>query len=320
MKRATTACGLAVLVLCSVVNYATGATDQFLLVSSYWPDTVLRFDAASGAPLGAAVASGAGGLHLPEGLLVAPNNVLLVASVGFDRPSAIKKYDLITGNYLGDFTTAGPLLHPRGMAWGPDGNLYVCSDGTDEVLRYDAQNGDFIDAFVTAGAGGMDAPQDLEFRGESLYVSNHGTDTVLGFDAQTGALDGVFASSPSMTNPHGMTFGPDGNLYVVSGATNSVLRFDGQSGAFMDIFVTQGLGGLAGADNVLFGPQGHLYVSGYDSDGIHIYYGATGGFQGMLTGVTDPTYMLIIPEPATLSLLTLGGLALVRRRKRRACK
>jgi len=55
---------------------------------------------------------------------------------------------------------------------------------------------------------------------------------------------------------------------------------------------------------------------------------AVGGMHDIHLKVTDSTGLFdtdssslrIVPEPATLSLLTLGGLALVRRRKRGMCK
>jgi len=47
--------------------------------------------------------------------------------------------------------------------FGPDGNLYVSSEVTDEVLRYNGETGNFIDAFVTAGSGGLAGPFFLIF-------------------------------------------------------------------------------------------------------------------------------------------------------------
>jgi len=46
-------------------------------------------------------------------------------------------------------------------------------------------------------------------------------------------------------------------------------------------------------------------------DGEHLW---------VLDNDTRGIYQLAVPEPASLSLLTLGSLALVRRRKRGACK
>ena len=47
------------------------------------------------------------------------------------------------------------------MVFGPDGNLYVSSGDSDEVLRYDGTTGAFIDSF--ASGGGLDSPFGLAF-------------------------------------------------------------------------------------------------------------------------------------------------------------
>ncbi len=77
----------------------------------------------------------------------------------------IVRFDGSTGASLGSFI---PELDPHpdgplGFAFGPDGNLYVPSRDSDEVLRYDGTTGDFIDAFVTAGSGGLNEPANIVF-------------------------------------------------------------------------------------------------------------------------------------------------------------
>ena len=74
------------------------------------------------------------------------------------------RYNGETGEFLGAFVTSrsGGLDIPAGLVFGPDGNLYVSSRGTDEVLRYNGETGEFIDAFVTSGIGLSD-PSGLVF-------------------------------------------------------------------------------------------------------------------------------------------------------------
>ena len=80
----------------------------------------------------------------------------------------------------------GGLNRSSGLAWGPDGNLYVGSLNTDQVLRFDGTSGAFLGAFVSAGSGGLDGPavQGLHFRPDGkLYVLSRDNAQVLRYDA-----------------------------------------------------------------------------------------------------------------------------------------
>ena len=65
--------------------------------------------------------------------------------------NSVSKYDL-NGNYLGDFAApgSGGLTRAVGLQMGADGHLYVSSEGTGQVLRYNGQTGAFIDVFAHA--------------------------------------------------------------------------------------------------------------------------------------------------------------------------
>src|SRR3954447_14839238 len=65
--------------------------------------------------------------------------------------SAFQRLDLTTGAWLGAFVAAGSggLTDPDGMAFGHDGNLYVSSLFTHQVLRYDGRTGAFLGPLVT---------------------------------------------------------------------------------------------------------------------------------------------------------------------------
>src|SRR5690348_10418837 len=107
---------------------------------------------------------------------------------------SILRYDGSTGAFLGTFVTSGSggLSYPRGLTFGPDGNLYVASEqvsansGTNAVLKYDGTTGAFLGTFVSDGSGGMNTPIAL-------------------------------------------TFGPDGNLYVGTGGNRGPLKYNGST-------------------------------------------------------------------------------------------
>jgi hypothetical protein len=48
------------------------------------------------------------------------------------------------------FASGGGLDQPEGLVFGPSGNLFVSSGGTDNVLRYNGTTGAFIDVFASA--------------------------------------------------------------------------------------------------------------------------------------------------------------------------
>lgn len=132
--------------------------------------------------------------------------------------------------------------------------LYVSSDFSHEVLRYNPQTGVLIDVFVTAGSGGLDQPHGIIDRGPDTIVASFGTDQVLRYDAATGAFLGVFISSATgLNDPVYMVHGPEGNLYISSQASDEILRYS-PDGVFIDAFVSAGSGGLDGPSGFAFAP------------------------------------------------------------------
>src|SRR5215471_12856716 len=60
---------------------------------------------------------------------------------------AVRSYD-VNGKPLGGLGATASLSGPVQAIWGPDGNIYVTSIGSGQVLRYNGATGAFIDVFV----------------------------------------------------------------------------------------------------------------------------------------------------------------------------
>ena len=114
----------------------------------------------------------------------------------------------------------------------------------------------------------------------TVLMGNTRGKNVVSLNSSTGAYLGDFiaAGSGGLTDPDGLTFGPDGHFYVSSGTNTSgqILRYHGKTGAFIDVFA-QGNGMKRPYGNA-FGPDGHLYVASFRSDQILKFDGKTGAF------------------------------------------
>jgi DNA-binding beta-propeller fold protein YncE len=176
-------------------------------------------------------------------------------------------------------SSSGGLSQPNGVVLGPDGNWYVSSLNSNQVMRY-SPTGAFLGVFVTAGSGGLSGPAGLAFGPDrNLYVSSTNTNQVLRYSGGTGAFLGAFASAASLTRPDGLAF-RGGYLYVVGNLSYDVLRFDAATGAYVDDFVPAGRRGMSHPEDLTFGPDGNLYVSNYSDSSVLRYSGSDGSSLG----------------------------------------
>lgn len=161
---------------------------------------------------------------------------------------------------------------PWGLAFGPDGNLYVANygNGSEAIVRvqgpFSANAGQ---ASVVVDAGRF---FDVAFGPDgNLYASGNGP--VLRYDIVTGAPLGEFTHGYTLHDARAMAFGPDGNLYIAhyddcvtgptgcTGSLGEIVRFDGLTGDFLDVYVHSGQSGLTWPYDLAFGPGGALFVA-----------------------------------------------------------
>src|SRR5262249_33761448 len=155
-------------------------------------------------------------------------------------PGRIAIYDADSGKFKGELvpspTVFAEQFNPRGVVFGPDGNLYVSVFNTTNpragaVLRYGPATGAW-----------------------SVVATNNG--------------DGIAdpGENQSLHRPEGIVFGPDGNIYVTSyraDATDNdkILVLNPATGAQIDEIDTDAVGGpRAYGQGLLFGPGGGLFV------------------------------------------------------------
>ncbi len=278
-------------------------------------DTTLPYETDHGNPV---ITIGAGSpLNGPTGLLFAPNGDLLVGSV---NNNAILRFDGQTHAYEGVFANTGSRGGPVGMAYGPDGYLYVVENSGHggDVSRYNATTGAYVDTL----SGGLNYPLSILFDTSGrLYVTDYNNNTVDRFD---GTSFTTFANVPL---PVGLQNAPDGSILIDSNGYHWIHEFDPTSGN--DIGVIEGLG-ASGAMG--YSPEGDLYVSDLGTSGIQKF-----SFQGGITqstfvgafigGLYQPGFIAVqpaesmTPEPSSLLLGATAvpaiGVAFLKRRRQR---
>ncbi len=302
-------------------NILASATDEDgtylqnqLLVPDFSRDSILRFAPTTGAIVNE-FATG-NGITDPVDVKIGPDGLLYVSS---ETSNDILRYNAATGAFIDSFVTAGNV---EGIAFGPDGNLYV-ADWGGKVIRYNITNGSYIDDFVTSGLGGLSQAYGITFGPDGhLYVNSYNNHNVLRYDGNTGAFLGEFVNSGAggLDTPEEMLFGADGHLYISSLKTNNVLRYDGSTGTFIDIFIAANIGGLDSPAGLAFGPDGHLYVADHKDGAIIRYDGSTGAYIDQYVaagtgGLAKPVFLEFLPQQqVTVNLLsnntpTTSGLA-----------
>src|SRR4029077_9230208 len=104
--------------------------------------------------------------------------------------SRVIRYDAATGTFVSVFAIGHGVANPNGIAYGPDGNLYVGNGDEGRVLKFDGQTGDYLGDFITpATPGGLTNCRAIVFGPDgNLYVNSGSTSKVLAYDGRTGAF------------------------------------------------------------------------------------------------------------------------------------
>lgn len=109
-----------------------------------------------------------------------------------------------------------------------------------------------------------------------LLIANVGSNSILRYSEANNTLS-TFSNGDNgaLVVPHGMTYGPDGNLYVSSLGTGSILEYNGTSGTYMGTFVPHTGAGttLEYPNGIAFDPSNsrYLYIASFYNNTIDRY-------------------------------------------------
>ncbi len=252
--------------------------DRRVLLASATDSRIVEF-AADGSVVGDLVASGAGGLDEPGGMLLT-DTTLLVADRGGGR---LLEFDLGSGAFMR--VVAVLPATPFGLAHAPGGGVLVSLDD-DTVREYDIAMGVLRRVVVdSTNNGGLTDPRGLviDTLGR-LLVCSYGTDEVLAYAFDTGAPLGKFnhngtANRLTLEEPWTIRVGPNNNVFVSNSHIHQdrlpspnlhltqarVFEFDYRLGNYVRAF-------LQGVDTGLWRPSGFDFMPGGNIDCNHNFF------------------------------------------------
>lgn len=211
----------------------------------------------------------------------------------------------------------------------PDGDLFVGDWFRAQVHRYEAGSFGLLDTYSAVPGDNLGTPNYMNFGPNgNLFVVSGGFNTVLEFDASANGIDliGDSASFPEAQQPQDVLFTDHGTMLVSGGNAGGIAEFDAATGGFIRTLVSDPTIDPLG---MTIDTQGRLLVAlgggGHPNDfGVVMYDVNTGASLGDFYtypnggGGADGSaiYLSIkpVPEPATIGLLLVGAVALIRRR------
>ncbi|MCA9156933.1 MAG: hypothetical protein KDA72_01320 [Planctomycetales bacterium] len=275
-----------------------------LLVADLATDSILRFDGDTGAPLGAFVTSGSGGLVDPLDPEFGPDGNLYVISTAPGQAKVLR-YNGSSGAPLGTFVDLGA-GGASAIEFGPDGNLYLATVSDAGVLRFNGTTGQPMG--VAAGGNGIRRASGISFGPDGkLYVLDSDSvidvsaDRVLRFDPSNGAFIDQFVAPGQLNDAVFLTFGPDNQIYVPDiQQFHDVRRFSGATGKFIGVFTNS----PDPANNPIFDIQFAQDGNAYAATGKEILRldGETGRLLDTFVDAAGGSMTFFPPEGASTDL------------------
>ena len=221
--------------------------------------------------------------------------------------STVHVYDACTGAFQRTLDARTRITGAQAVKVGPDGNIYVVSEGTQRILKYNRDTLDFMGEFALATGGPTGIAFDSLGR---MYVGRYDTSSVGRFDVSGNFIDEAIPPNAKLFGPdNGMTFGPDGKLYIPGYDSNNVARFDPATSELIEVIpsATQGVRGSRGLK--LAKDNQNLWFTAELSGQLFKYNIATRALTLVTSGLIRPTGIDYAPDGM---LLVVSGSAVIK--------
>lgn len=190
----------------------------------------------------------------PHAVAVSPNGeFFFVAESGTNRIQCFR----FTGQSKGVVTG---FKSPMGLAFDPEGRLWIADTGNGRLLRMNVQNGQYVGGFD--GKAGFQRPIAIAIdRFRQIYVTCSATQSVIRFDPQGRKLSSL-TDRRKLSFPTSCAVDALGRIYVVESEANRLHVFDNEGNSLVcfDRLSTR-MGDLKAPTSVALGPNGEIYIS-----------------------------------------------------------
>lgn len=282
---------------------------------------IQRYEIAT--PGGAAVAGNGiptAQLSDPAGLAFNASGELFVGNRhGNSAASSVSRFNYNGGTDTYDpngTITGNSLFGAHGLNFGTTGELFV-SNVNGPISRFTFSGG----VAVANGTMGSGPSRDVFLSADGLwaYVSQGVSGDLLKYDVSTNALVNTFAIAGAGGLHNGTWLGSD--LYVAGFSSGAVHRitFDANG----DVTGSSVVASVNAAISVAFSPDGmEMYVGGHTTGLVSRFLNVGGSWvaNGVIDAGHDVGDIIVtgdaVPEPASMAALSIGALALLRRKRK----